>query len=76
MSHLFNINSDGGNVNINGAEAQMDIIKELTETVDVKDLSSLIITNPVGDVLVKPSEDDSISMKKVMNMSSLSSTRV
>lgn len=62
----ININSDGGNVNINGVNAEMEVIKELTEKVDVKDFSSLAITNPVGDVSVKPSEDNYIIMKKIL----------
>lgn len=64
----ININSDGGNVSINGADAEMEVIKELTEKVDAKDLSSLVLSNPVGDVSVKPSEDTSVCLKKILKV--------
>jgi len=64
----ININSDGGNVNINGANVEMEVIKELTEKIDGDGASSLSITNPVGDVSIKPSEDSFIIMKEVLKV--------
>lgn len=64
----ININSDGGSVNINGANVEMETIKELTEKVDGDGASSLSITNPVGDVSIKPSEDSFITLKKVLKV--------
>lgn len=64
----ININSGGGSVNINGSNVEMEVLKESTEIIDGNDFSLLSITNPVGDVSIKSSEDSFITMKKTLKV--------
>lgn len=64
----ININSGGGNVNISGANAEMEQIDETTESIDPAGASGLLVTNPVGDVKVKVSNDGKVSVVKKLNV--------
>lgn len=60
----ININSDGGNINISGVDAEMVFVEEAVESVDAAGASGLAVVNPVGNVSVKATEGSKVDLVK------------
>lgn len=59
-----NINSDGGNINISGVDAEMEFVEEALEKVDAGSSNCVSVANPVGNVCVQAEDASSVSLIK------------